>query len=103
MADHVDSLRVDGEGRLDVPDDAGEVSRIVDPFVVEVAACVGSVPEMVRATVQRSVWVDVQVTALRREVSEMEVLVVFAAGRAVSVKEDEERCRVGCVVPGRNP
>src|SRR4051812_30713034 len=35
MADHVDSLRVDGEGRLDVPDDAGEVSRIVDPFVVE--------------------------------------------------------------------
>ena len=102
MADDIDPLRIDRERCLDLGDDAGEVGRVVDALAVEVAARVGRIPEPVPVVVERPVGVDIQVAALRGELAEMEVEVVFAAGRTVAMEDDEERCRTAGVVARRN-
>ena len=52
MTDEVDALLVDRIASLDFGDEAGEVARVVDAGLAEVAARVARVPEVISETLK---------------------------------------------------
>ena len=81
---------------------SAEVGDVRNPGAIEVAACVGRIPEPVPTAVERPVRIDVEEAALRCRTSEMEVGIVVLTGRAVAVEDDEEWGRMVGVVSCRD-
>ncbi len=104
MADHEDPVRVNRKLGDDGLDEVTQVTRVVDAAAVEIAACVGGVPEPDALGVHRAVRVQVQEAELVGPGQDSHVAFMDLAVDAgfVPMQEHQQRRRLGRVVARRH-
>ncbi len=98
VAHHVDLLGVDGVPALDLGDDVAQVRRVVDGDVVEVAAGVVGVPELVAGLVDGAVGHGVDEAARVGLGDDVEVVLLQGGGGGVAVEHHHEGHRRALLV-----
>ena len=94
MPDERDPFRIDVELAFDLVDDADEVAHVVDAGSIEVTTGVRRIPEAVAVIAERAIRRRVQISAVRRQVAQAKVVVVFASRRAVPMEHDQQGSRM---------